>query len=60
MASDEGTVVVFAAQDTLEVLARNELGEPILATPAIADGKIYVRTLAHLYAFGSATQSPAR
>jgi len=39
------------------VLARNELAEPILATPAIVDGKIYVRTLSNLYAFGPGTKS---
>jgi outer membrane protein assembly factor BamB len=55
-ASDAGTVVVFEARDTLEVVARNELEEPILATPAIVDGTIYVRTLSHLYAFGSGTR----
>jgi outer membrane protein assembly factor BamB len=51
--SDAGKVVVFEAKDTLNVLARNELGEPIMATPAIVDGKLYVRTAGHLYAFGN-------
>jgi hypothetical protein len=32
----------------LEVLARNELGEGIRATPAITANKLYVRTLNHL------------
>ena len=32
--------------------ARNKLDGQILATPAIVDGKIYVRTEGHLYAFG--------
>jgi len=50
-ASDAGVVVVFEGQDTLQVLARNDLGEPILATPAVADGTLYVRTTSHLYAF---------
>ena len=59
-ASDQGTVVVFEAKDTLEVLARNELAEPIMATPAIVDGKLYVRTLSHLYAFGPGTKSSPR
>ncbi len=31
---------------------KNNLGEPILATPALVDGKIYVRTEKNLYAFG--------
>jgi outer membrane protein assembly factor BamB len=60
VASDQGTVVVFEAKDTLQVLARNTLPEPIMATPAIVDGKLYVRTLSHLYAFGSGKKSSPR
>ena len=48
-ASETGTIVVFRASDTLEVLARNDLGESIMATPAIADHKLYVRTAKHLW-----------
>ena len=44
-------VVVYRAGNTLEVLARNALEEPILATPAIVDGTLYVRTKSQLYAF---------
>ncbi len=51
-ASHGGTVTVIAAGDKPAVLARNDLGEPILATPAVADGKLYVRTERHLFAFG--------
>jgi outer membrane protein assembly factor BamB len=51
-ASARGTVTVFAAGDGFRVLARNDLREPIVATPALADGKLYVRTASHLYAFG--------
>jgi outer membrane protein assembly factor BamB len=51
--SNKGTVTVAEAGDTLQVKARNVLGEPIFATPAIADDKLYVRTAEHLWAFGS-------
>jgi outer membrane protein assembly factor BamB len=51
-ASYNGVVVVFKAGDQLQVLARNDLGERIVATPALVDGRIYVRTEGHLYAFG--------
>lgn len=51
-ASESGTVIVFRAGDRLDVLARNDLGESIVATPAIADHKLYVRTANHLWAFG--------
>jgi len=38
--------------DTLEVLARNESGENIVATPEIADDKRYVRAVSHLWRSG--------
>ncbi len=49
--SVSGTVVVIEAGDRLEVLARNALGERLVATPAIVDNTIYVRTDKALYAF---------
>jgi len=53
LASSEGVVTVISGgKDQLEVLARNELGEDIVATPAIVGSAIYVRTLRNLYAFG--------
>jgi outer membrane protein assembly factor BamB len=52
IASAEGVVVVLDAGEELKILARNQLNGAILATPALADGKIYVRTESLLYAFG--------
>ena len=52
VASEAGTVAVLQAGDTFKVLARNRLGQKIMATPALVDGKVYVRTEKHLYAFG--------
>lgn len=51
-ASSRGYVTVARAGDSLEVAARNELGESVLTTPAIVDDKIYVRSADHLWAFG--------
>jgi outer membrane protein assembly factor BamB len=51
LASTRGVVIVLKASDKLEVLARNDLGETIGATPAIVDGVLYVRAGKHLYAF---------
>ena len=48
----DGTVVVIAAADTFQVLARNPLGESSMATPATAGGVLYVRTASHLFAIG--------
>jgi len=39
------------AGNRFEVLAENDLGESIGATPALVDGTLYVRTARHLFAF---------
>lgn len=52
VAAQNGTVAVLAAGDTFNVLAKNEIGEPLFATPAMADGRIYLRAAGHLYCFG--------
>lgn len=52
ISSAEGTVVVLEAGRELKVLARNKLDSAIMATPALADNTIYVRTASYLYAFG--------
>jgi len=52
VASRRGTITVFEPGDDLNILAHNDLKERIMATPAIMDGKIYVRTDNHLFAFG--------
>jgi len=49
--SEEGKAVVLRAAPDWEVLAINDLGEDAFATPAILDGRIYVRTRAALYCF---------
>jgi outer membrane protein assembly factor BamB len=52
VAAERGTVFVLASGDEFEVVSRNELGEGIYATPAVADNMLYVRTADHLWAFG--------
>jgi len=49
--SGKGVIVVFSPGDKLRVLSRNDLGEPIAATPAVADGSVYIRSESHLFAF---------
>jgi outer membrane protein assembly factor BamB len=51
-ASVKGVVTVIQVDDELKILARNDFGEKIFATPAIAENKIYLRTAGHLYALG--------
>jgi hypothetical protein len=50
--SEAGAVVVVSPGGDLTTKAVNEIGEDTYATPAFADGRIYVRTTAALYAFG--------
>ena len=52
VASARGVVTVFEAGDSLKILANNKMPERVMATPAIVDGKIYVRTKTKLLAFG--------
>jgi len=46
----EGDVVVIKAADRYELLSVNPLGEKTQATPAIADGVMYLRTLTKVFA----------
>ncbi len=55
--SKAGEVVVVAASDKFEVLARVRLGEPSFATPAVAGGVMYLRTRSHLFSIGNAGQA---
>lgn len=47
-----GNVYVFAAEPTFRLLARNELGEVVRATPAVTDGRLYIRGERHLFCIG--------
>ena len=51
-ASFEGVVSVIEAGVPWRVLSTADFGEPILATPAIADGRVFVRTQKRLLCFG--------
>ena len=47
-----GEVVVIRAAPTYELLAVNPLGEKSHATPAVAGGRMYLRTYTHLISIG--------
>ncbi|MBZ5591399.1 MAG: PQQ-binding-like beta-propeller repeat protein [Acidobacteriia bacterium] len=51
--SHSGKVTVLKADAQWEVLSVNDLDETAQATPAIADGRIYIRTHKALYSFGA-------
>ncbi|KAA1260032.1 outer membrane biogenesis protein BamB [Rubripirellula obstinata] len=44
-----GTTHVLGSDDEYELLSANELDEQTWGTPGIADGRIYLRTVNHLY-----------
>jgi outer membrane protein assembly factor BamB len=50
-ANEDGVVNVLRAGKDWEVMAANDLGEPIYATPALADGTIYIRGQQSLFSF---------
>ncbi len=45
-----GLMLVPGTGDELEVIARNEFGEEIVASPAVIDNTLYLRTGGHLHA----------
>jgi outer membrane protein assembly factor BamB len=50
---EAGVVSVLKAGGDWQVLKMNDLDDEIFATPAIADGRIYIRTRGALYCFGN-------
>ena len=52
LANEDGIVFVLKAGANWEVIASNDLGEPIYATPALSRGLVYVRGQKSLFAFG--------
>jgi outer membrane protein assembly factor BamB len=52
LASDRGTITVVKAGNSFEILAHNELGDPIVASPALAENTLYIRSAKKLWAFG--------
>jgi outer membrane protein assembly factor BamB len=52
LSSEDGDVFVVKAGPKYELLAKNPVGEVMMATPAISDGLVIVRTISNLYAFG--------
>ena len=51
IAAERGTVFVIKPSNKLKIIARNEIGEKLAATPAIVDNTIYLRGQKHLWSF---------
>ena len=52
--NDEGETFVLRAGATFELLQVNRMGEQILASPALVEGRWYIRTGSRLVAIGRA------
>jgi outer membrane protein assembly factor BamB len=49
VAGQNGVLVVLADKPELEILAKNDFEEPITGTPALANGRVLIRTRTKLY-----------
>ena len=51
--SEAGTVSVFAAAPVFQRLARNAVGEAVVASPAVAGNRLFIRGRRHLICIGN-------
>lgn len=51
--SDDGATTVIRPGPNLEIVAQNELGEKMFASPAVSHGRLYLRGERHLHAIGN-------
>jgi outer membrane protein assembly factor BamB len=49
LSSEDGDVFVVRAGRTFEMVGKNSMGEPLMPTPAIAGGRMYVRGVGQLF-----------
>jgi outer membrane protein assembly factor BamB len=54
LSNNEGSTFVVQAGREFKLIAQNELGERITASPAISGDQLIYRTDSHLYSIGSA------
>ena len=57
---ETGEVYVLRAGPEFELVATNEMDEIVMASPAISDGLLVVRTLAHVVGIGEHDKRPRR
>jgi outer membrane protein assembly factor BamB len=55
--ADDGLTKVVKPGPELDVVAENPLGEHCYSSPAIADGRIYIRGEKHLFCIGKALEA---
>jgi len=52
LSGEDGEMLVVSAGRTFQHLATNSMGDLLMATPALSDGVMYVRTATRLFAIG--------
>jgi outer membrane protein assembly factor BamB len=52
LSSEDGDMLVIAAGSAFKLIGTNPMGELLMATPALSDGVMYVRSSASLFAIG--------
>jgi outer membrane protein assembly factor BamB len=52
LSNEDGEILIIAAGEKFNHLATNSMGELLMATPALSDGVMYVRSSASLFAIG--------
>jgi outer membrane protein assembly factor BamB len=58
--NDDGDTFVLQPAPDFKLLHVNQLGEQTLASPALVDGKWYIRTASRLFCIGPAASTPER
>jgi len=58
LASEDGEIVVVDAGPAFRIAGRNPMGQPLMATPAISDGMLFVRGERDLFAVGRPRGAP--
>ncbi len=53
LTSEDGDTFMIKAGPKHEIIGTNSIGEPVYASPAIADGRIYIRGEKNIYCIGS-------
>lgn len=52
LSNEDGEILVISAGEKFSHIATNSMGEMLMATPALSDGVMYVRSSASLFAIG--------
>ena len=58
LSNEDGEMLVVSAGPAFKHIATNSMGEPLMATPALSEGVMYVRSSRTLFAIGSRRTSP--